>query len=87
MYRNYIEHMSNTYRCRLQRELGKNDLNPHNKWYISTLAGTGEQGAKDGSDKTATFNLPTGVTVDGEGNLYIADGSNFQVQKITIKFT
>jgi hypothetical protein len=49
---------------------------------IYTVAGTGEDGDK-GNGKPATgaqLSKPADVTVDGEGNLLIADTGNFQVR-------
>ncbi|MBD1392952.1 NHL domain-containing protein [Mucilaginibacter glaciei] len=50
---------------------------------VSTYAGTGVIGAKNGSSAEATFNQPSGLTVDGLGNLYVADQGNNLVRKIT----
>jgi serine/threonine protein kinase, bacterial len=52
---------------------------------VTTIAGTGEQGAKDGPGKTATFNRPTAIAIDGSGNLYVSDAGNYKVRKIVIK--
>lgn len=52
------------------------------KGYIYTVAGTGEPGDK-GNGKPATdarLSEPADVTVDGEGNLLIADTHNLQVR-------
>jgi sugar lactone lactonase YvrE len=51
---------------------------------VTTLAGTaGPPGSADGSGGGARFNSPTGVAVDGGGNLYIADAGNSTIRKIT----
>jgi len=51
---------------------------------VSTLAGTGESGSMNGEGITeARFNSPTGVAVDAEGNVYVADTSNHLIRKIT----
>jgi sugar lactone lactonase YvrE len=52
---------------------------------ITTVAGTGVPGyAGDGGPATsALLNFPTGVAVDNTGNLYIVDGANFVVRRVT----
>jgi len=52
---------------------------------ISTVAGTGVSGfSGDGGPATsARINYPRDVAVDGSGNLYIADGPNYRVRKVT----
>lgn len=49
---------------------------------ITTLAGTaGLSGIADGSGAAARFYSPTGITIDGTGNLYVAD--TYAIRKIT----
>ena len=43
---------------------------------VSTLAGSGAQGALNGAGLYATFNEPTGVAADASGNIYVADYRN-----------
>jgi len=51
---------------------------------VTTLAGTpGMAGSADGTGADARFNGPTGVAVDGAGNVYIADSRNHTVRKVT----
>ena len=50
---------------------------------VSTLAGTGNIGAINGIGKLASFNGPSGVAVDGNGNVYVADAGNNLIRKIT----
>lgn len=52
---------------------------------ISTVAGTGDFGfSGDGGPATAAkLANPTSVAVDGAGNLYIADSSNYRIRKVT----
>ncbi len=51
---------------------------------ISTLAGTGTAGyGGDGGQATAAqLDLPSGVAVDGSGNVYIADFTNDRIRKV-----
>ena len=50
---------------------------------VSTLAGCGKAGYADGNGKNAMFNTPTGIVVDGEGYVYVADEVNNRIRKIS----
>jgi len=52
---------------------------------ITTVAGNGQWGySGDGGPATAaSLNRPYGVAVDATGNLYIADGQNSRIRKVT----
>ncbi len=52
---------------------------------ITTVAGTGVAGysGDGGAATSAQLNLPRGLTLDGSGNLYVVDSSNFRVRRIT----
>jgi uncharacterized protein (TIGR03437 family) len=56
---------------------------------ISTYAGTGASGYSGDRGQAAVAELsgPTGVAVDGSGNVYIADRDNFRVRRISINGT
>jgi hypothetical protein len=53
---------------------------------ITTIAGNGTQGygGDGGAATSASINNPTGVAVDGSGNIYIADFYNNRIRKVTI---
>jgi len=48
---------------------------------VSTLAGSGDAGFADGDGILASFYSPSGVNVDADGNVYVADHN--RVRKIT----
>ena len=50
---------------------------------ISTFAGSGAQGAKDGGGTSASFYYPSGIAIDSAGNLYVEDWGNNLIRKIT----
>ncbi|WP_422354159.1 Ig-like domain-containing protein [Roseivirga pacifica] len=50
---------------------------------VSTLAGTGAPGLMNGSAGQAEFNGPTDISIDSEGNLYVAEYYNYVIRKIT----
>lgn len=48
-----------------------------------TLAGSGTAGYKDGTSSVAEFNLPFSLTLDSNGNLYVADAGNNRIRKVS----
>ena len=50
---------------------------------VSTIAGTIKAGNADGKGQAASFFYPCAITVDGKGNLYVADTENSLIRKIT----
>jgi hypothetical protein len=51
---------------------------------ITTIAGrAGTSGSKDGTNGAAEFNLPTGMAIDSETNLYVPDYNNQTIRKLT----
>ncbi len=49
---------------------------------VSTFAGNGTGSFADGPAENAEFYLPSGVVVDGQGNVFVADQGNSRVRKI-----
>lgn len=53
-------------------------------WIVTTLAGSPRLvGFADGTNGTATLNGPSGVAVDGSGNVFVADQSNNTIRRVT----
>src|SRR5260370_312468 len=55
------------------------------QYIIGTIAGNGSAGfsGDGGAGTSAQLNLPGGIAVDSSGNLYIADGGNHRVRKLS----
>ena len=52
-------------------------------WVVTTLAGkAGVAGSADGTNSDARFYLPTGLAVDTNGSIYVADGLNNTIRKV-----
>jgi sugar lactone lactonase YvrE len=49
---------------------------------VSTLAGTGVPGNTDGTSASARFAYPFGITLAGDGSLYVADTYNHRIRRI-----
>ena len=54
-----------------------------NTGLVTTIAGNGEAGFREGSGAVAEFNNPGGITRDRSGNIYVMDRKNFRIRKIT----
>ena len=52
---------------------------------VSDFAGSGKKGFANGTGSAARFNGPTGIAIDTEDNLYVADTGNHNIRKITPK--
>ena len=50
---------------------------------VSTFAGLSDSGSADGFGLAVRFYLPTGVTVDSAGNVYVADTENDTIREIS----
>jgi len=51
---------------------------------VSTLAGSGKAGFADGVGGAAQFDHPHALTVDPGGTVYVADGSNNRIRRVTV---
>ncbi len=50
---------------------------------VSTLAGSGSTGSTDGTGTVATFSSPRGLAVDSARNIFVTDGADHVIRKIT----
>ena len=50
---------------------------------VTTLAGSGVAGATDATGTAATFRAPSGIAVDPNGYIYVADRDNNKIRKIS----
>lgn len=50
---------------------------------VTTLAGSGLQGAVNGPGTVASFNAPTGIAVDASGNVYVGENDNDLIREIS----
>jgi trimeric autotransporter adhesin len=74
-------YIADYYNCRVRKLVLATDA-------ISTVAGTGNvatcgYSGDKGKAISAELDYPTGVAVDGSGNLFIADTNNYVVRKVT----
>ena len=49
---------------------------------VSTLAGSGTNGSLDGPPSSCSFSSPGAVSVDNNGNIFVADGFNNTIRRI-----
>ena len=50
---------------------------------VTTLAGSGSAAFADGAGTSASFYYPRGVAVDASGTVYVADGNNNRIRKVS----
>ncbi len=63
--------------------LGNTILEINPAGVVSTYAGTGLPGANNGPANSATFFYPNSIAVDAADNVYVSDGVNNLIRKIT----
>jgi sugar lactone lactonase YvrE len=51
---------------------------------VTTIAGSGASGSADGTGSSATFNTPTGIAVDTNGNIFVTEYASGKIRKITV---
>jgi hypothetical protein len=59
------------------------EITPSN--LVSTPIGNGLAGSTDGIGTAASFNDPTGITIDNDDNMYVADWQNFLIRKVIVE--
>jgi sugar lactone lactonase YvrE len=50
---------------------------------VSVFAGSGRAEFRDGQGTSASICSPTGLAIDGQGNIYVADQGNNRIRKVT----
>jgi sugar lactone lactonase YvrE len=64
-------------------DAGNNEIRLINtQGQVSTFAGNGSQGSSNGKGAAATFHAPSGIGIDSQGNLYVADSGNNEIREI-----
>lgn len=68
------------------RKFTPDSTGDYSKGTITTIAGTGTKGTKDGKALSATFNTPYAVLASADGKtLYIADTVTFLIRRMTFR--
>jgi hypothetical protein len=73
-------YVADTYNCTIRKVTSSG--------VVTTMAGSADRladqcGSSDGTGSNARFANPSGVAVDGSGNIYVADTDNCAIRKIT----
>jgi sugar lactone lactonase YvrE len=50
---------------------------------VSSFAGSGAEGSRDGIGEQATFSFPVGLTMDVSGNLYVTEQGHFGIRRVS----
>ena len=50
---------------------------------VSTVAGSGAAGEKDGTSTQASFNYPSGMIIDAAGNIIVGDDEGLTIRQVT----
>jgi sugar lactone lactonase YvrE len=53
---------------------------------VTTIAGASEAGNSDGLLSTALFDRPTGIAIDNDGTIYVADAGASAIRAVTFKY-
>lgn len=79
-----IDNAGNIYVCdKSNHAIRKVDINGN----VTTIAGSGNSGFANGTGTNASFKFPDGITIDSDGNIFVADHQNQRIRKITISTT
>lgn len=77
-----IDKLGNLYACDAHNRLIRK-VTPSGT--VSTWAGSGNEGSKDGQRLLASFTFPTSISIDDNNNLYIGDSGGNSIRKISSK--
>lgn len=50
---------------------------------VTNFAGSGTKSSIDGKGTAASFNMPVGLAVDGQGNIFVVDEGSNEIRKVT----
>ena len=78
-----ITHSSTRLNKSIAKNLEKKKNQESKKTIVTTVAGDGTAGLVDGLALTARFKCPLDVAVQGDGTIYVADGFNSCIRKIS----